>query len=56
MKELERILKCKAKIIHTILFQIIVYRCESSTIKEAIKKLIHLKDKLEENIIDIVDH
>ena len=39
MKELEKIVKCKGvenkvKIIHTLVFPIIVYRCESWTLKK----------------------
>ena len=51
MKELGKIIKCKkvsleakAKIIHTLVFPITMYRCKSWTVKKAdSKKLMHLK-------------
>ncbi|KAF6372053.1 hypothetical protein mRhiFer1_009790 [Rhinolophus ferrumequinum] len=55
MKSKDVSLEIKAKIIHTLVFPIIMYRCESWRVKKAEgKRSIHFE--LEESSVDAVDH
>lgn len=51
------LLKTNAKIIHTLVFSIITYGCESWTVKRLIgKKLIHLEADVGERSMDTLDY